>query len=599
MESLNDHFIFAPLSTLLTFLTGISFAIVFNDLGKRIFRNESPIFRAMYFLAGLLALSWITWLICLANLATSFTFHLLLLLIFTYAGYLLTSRKYNLSGNFQRTFDRYTQPSLSSGHKYFRVVIISVVTGYILLSLTVPTDADSLNYHLALPVEILQKGSLWFNKDNLHFRMAGFGEMLNLIGVANGCPQLGAFVQILAFLHVLYALASIVKPDMRSATVTFILSMPTLLFLIPSQKNQLTGMMATTLCFFSLHRFKSFEKSELILWVSVLLFAMGIKYSFFLSGGVLLAVFLLKNVRNSEKPAQQILIIFALTIAILGPQILFRWYYFGDPLSPLLEQLKAPSDPVIIQLHSYIKNYYESRLPFPLNLLITTSAGRISTILGVPTLILFCLPFLYRNYKFEIIPILLLILFIFMGGQPTSRFLMEPILWSIPILIKSYQTSKWFKYAVLAAKFQLVLMLPLILFGLYNLAPSLLSDSQRDRVLAASANGYSEAKWLNEVLPKDAKIAVANRSRAFLPRPYLPWEYLIFTSLKDENQALELDKKFTEYGINYLVLPLHGMEEVKARYTSGIAYGPKRLAIARRNNFDFGEYAIAVYRIKK
>jgi hypothetical protein len=549
----------------------------------------------MYFFAGAMTISWCIWIIGLLNLADKFVFQILLTTIWLCGGFLLFLRRRFFYSLMKKGFNACLHVPLFA--RGYALVLASVLVSYTLISLAVPTDADSLSYHLALPVEILEKGSLWFNKDNLHFRMAGFGEMLNLLGVANGCPQLGSFIQVIALLHVLYALTRVAEPGLSVVTLCMILSIPTLLFLVPGQKHQLTGILATTLCFVQLHRHRSLGSGESTLWILVLLFAVGLKYSFVLSAGTLVLLFIVKCRTRTELSRFVWMLVF-LGGLVLGPQFLFRWYHFGDPLSPLLERFVAQQDPIVLKLFSYIKSYRESSYIFPVNLLFPASIGRISTIVGLSAVALFSVPFLYKSYKNEVIAILFLLVLILAGGQATSRFLMEPVFWSIPLFIAGFHTYRWFRYVIVLSKLSLILLLPFLFFGLYSLGPSLFSDQQREEVLLESANGYAESKWLDEVLPLNAKIASSAKFRAFLPRPYLPWEYLLFTSLKDAKQAAVLDQQIKDYKINYLVLPYRGMDELKERYGAELVRGPQKFNSARRNPFNKSVYEIAVYKVR-
>jgi len=596
MDSLNTYLIPAPLSALLTFVSGISIAIVSDYAGKKIFRSEDSVVRSMYFFAGLLVLSWTIWVISLLSLATVLVFQILLWIIVGSAACLILSRRLIPFYHFSENFNFFNK-DFKSVKFYISGLLLVTLIGYVILCLTVPTDSDSLSYHLALPVEILQKGSLWFNKDNLHFRMAGFGEMLNLLGVANGCSQLGAFIQIIALLYVLHAFLATCKAEQQLNLLVLLLGIPTLLFLLPNQKHQLTGILCTTICFLFLLKTPTITNRTLTLFVCVMLFAAGIKYSFILSCAALILLFLLKNTPDVTLSSFFVKLII-LSAIILGPQLLFRWYYFGDPLSPLLEGFLINPDPVILKLHTYIKNYKESAFAFPAGLLVTNSPGQISTILGAGALILGFLPFLFRFYKAEVTVIICLMAAILVGGQISSRFFMEPLLWTIPLFVSAYSSAPYFRYFLLIPKLQIFVIVPFLLFGLYNMAPSLISDKLRHEVMIRSANGYAESLWLDEILPANARIATTSRSRAFLPRPYLPWEYLIFTSQNDEKQINTLRKKLAEYKITYMVLPYHGAGELKKLYAGDLIYGPKKFPLAVRNPFNKSEYELAVYKVK-
>jgi len=594
MNSLNTYLISAPLSALLTIVSGLSISSVSGYAGKKLFRSVDPLFQALYFFAGLLVLGWTIWVICLLGIAILLTFQILLYAIIAAALYLFFTKKF--IPEFPKFISFNKDPK--SSEFYLFIVLAGIFLGYAILAITFPTDSDSLNYHLALPVEILKTGSLWFNKDNLHFRMAGFGEMLNLLGVANGCPQLGAFLQVIAFFHVLHAFATHTNAEQRLNLLALLLGVPVLLFLVPSQKHQLTGILATSLCFLFLHRRVAFSSASLVLFLSVLLFAAGIKYSFLMSCAALILLFFLKH--PSEISVTRLLGNFILlAIVILGPQLLFKWYYFGDPLSPLLEGFTPSPDPVVLKLHTYIKQYRESSFSFPVNLFFTNSLAKISTIFGVTGFIFAALPFLYRSQKAEVITIVFLISAIFTGGQISSRFFLEPLFWTIFLFTNAYNSSSFSKYFLFFPKLQLFVILAFVSFGIYSLGPSVLTNNLREKVMLQSLNGYAESKWLNKILPDDARIATASRSRAFSPRPYFPWEYFIFSSPEDQEQAVALGKKLRdEYKITHLVLPYHGFESLKQLYAGDLVYGPKRFTVASRNPFNRSEYEIAVYKIK-
>ncbi|SEI53256.1 Protein of unknown function [Dyadobacter koreensis] len=594
MHTLNSYLIPAPLSALLTIMLGLSIAVISDHFGKRIIKDNTPIFRAMYFFAGLLALSWLTWIICLVSLATTAVFKGLATTIIIYAALLLlnkNSKSNSLWTLFSITFKR-------SKEGYFQGILILVFTCYLLLSLAVPTDADSLSYHLALPVDILKNESLYFNPDNLHFRMAGFGEMLNLIGVANGCPQLGAFIQVIGLGLVLYALSKSIEFEQRLDLVTIFLGIPVLLFLVPNQKHQLTGVLCTSLCFFHLSQTDRFTKKQLTLFLSVLLFAAGIKYSFVLSFAALLLFLILKKPDGTTSFQFLVKLIF-LGMIILGPQILFKWLYLGDPLSPLLENLKTIPDPVIVNLHQYIKEYSDSSSPFPANLIFVNSIGKISTVIGVSALLIGLLPVLWLRFKWEVISITSLIILILIGGQASSRFLLEPVLWSAPLFITTFNLNRYYKFFILAARLQLFILVPFLIAGLYILMPSMLSNSLREKVLLSSSNGYAESAWINNTLPSNARICIASRSRAYLPRTYFPWEYLYFTSMATHQEAEELDHKLkSEYKIDYIILPPTGFEEIRSKYAGQIVAGPKKFFLATRNPLNTSEYEMVIYKMK-
>lgn len=597
MNSLTNYLISAPLSALLTIISGLSMTLFFDYGGRKIFKNDTAIFRAMYFFTGLLLTSWLIWIVCLLQIASIILFKSLLWGIIASAFYLVITQK-TLS-----FFNKPDRPFLNGTKSkyldfYLFCILLFIFSGFSILGLTVPTDSDSLSYHLAVPVEILKNGSLLFNKDNLHFRMLGFGEMLNLLGLANGCPQIGAFIQCIALLHVFNVSASIITSSQRLNLITLYLSIPTLLFLVPNQKHQLTGILATSACFLFLTQPIVLTSSSLTLFLSVMFFAAGIKYSFLLSAAALI-LFLLLKTSKAITPGKLIFHLTLLGAIILLPQFIFKWYYFGDPLSPLLERFSVQKDPVIVKLHTYIKNYRESPYPFPLNLILVTSFGRISTVIGIATIIPVLLLFSPKRFKRELIAIIFLIVMTIFFGQVSARFLMEPVFWSVPLFMTVYGDHRYFKYLIFTARLQLLIILPLLLIGLYNLAPSVLTNTLRHEVMLRSSNGYAESVWINDVLPTNARIAIADKSRAFLPRAYFPWEYLFFSTVSDKKEATQLDYKLRhQYKTEYLILPKQGFDEIRNKYAGTIVEGPKTFYRATRNPLNRIKYEMVIYKMK-
>lgn len=597
MENLDSLLISAPLSTALTIISGISFAIIFDFYGKKFFHREEFLFRAIYYFLGLLLTGWVIWTLCFVNLASISLFKTLLWMVILNAIFLVLDNPRQTLLNF--SFESFSFKFLSKKTDiYFSWILKGALFFYVLLSLTVPTDADSLNYHLALPVDILNSGSLWFNKDYLCFRMAGFGEMINIIGVANGCPQLGAFLQMIGFLWFLTFLIEWLPNGKKLFSLTIFLSIPLLLFLLPNQKHQLTGILSTTLCFFFITSEENiFSQKNILILTALLCFAVGIKYSFLISAFVLV-ILLISKCRSKSDFFGVFGIGFSCFLIILGPVFSFRWIHFGDPLSPFFELLKNNPDPVILKPFEIMRDL-GSALPFPVNLILPHSIGAISTVVGFPFLFILLVVFSGRKYLPEILAISFLFAVTFFTGQIAPRFFLEPIFWSILVILSLNSTSPLFTYLVTAVRLQFIIVLPLILFGLYSLGPSLLSDKLRKDVMIRSSEGYEAALWIDEVLPPDARICIAKKSRAYLNRPYFPWEYLVFSSLQNKKEADQLYKKLKiQYKVDYLILPVNGLEEFKEKYAGNIIAGPKQIHLAVRNPFNEATQEMIIYRMK-
>jgi len=596
MENLSSFFISAPLSTLLTILSAFSLAIVFDFYGRKVFRRDEISIRALYFFSGLLFLGWFIWIVCLLELGSVIFFKILFWAFIVHAGLICFGKSPNSLA--KTVYKKISFVPLNKPDQYFSWLLYGVLILYAILCLTVPTDADSLNYHLALPVDILNTGSLWFNKDYLCFRMAGFGEMINILGVANGCPQLGAFLQILALILVIAAFLDFVPNENKLLLLTAILAIPVLLFLLPNQKHQFTGILATSLSFFIVSRQQHLlTKQTIFLLVLALLLAAGIKYSFFISAAL---IFLLQALKWRSK--SQLAGLFWKTIVlaaiVLGPALAFRWIHFDDPLSPFFEHFKKNPDPIVLKPYQ-ILSASGSFIPFPINLILPASPGAVSTVIGISCLLFFLVFTRFKAYFTEILTIAVLVAAVLFTGQSAPRFFLEPVLWSLPLALGGTHSVPGFKYFNIALKLQLLILIPFIGFGIYSLGPSLLSNEWRETILTRSSDGYSESIWINKVVPPEATICVGSRSRAFLSRKYFPWEYLFFSSLKNQKEAALLDFKLRkQYKVDYLVLPVSDFQELKKRYAGTIVAGPKKFRAAVRNPLNSTEYEMIIYKLK-
>ena len=76
------------------------------------------------------------------------------------------------------------------------LVLGAVAAGLTGSALAPATDADSLNYHLGVPLDWLRNGGAYPRQDWLHARLVGLGESANLLGLAAGTDNLGAGLQL-------------------------------------------------------------------------------------------------------------------------------------------------------------------------------------------------------------------------------------------------------------------------------------------------------------------------------------------------------------------------------------------------------------------
>lgn len=550
----------------------------------------------MYFFSGLLVTCWLIWILCLIGFVPLILFRVLAA-AFTLSGLIILLIN---KGNFfaRDLYDNiFNHLPKGKWDKLFRVLITCTLIAFMLIALAPPTDADSLDYHLGIPIEILRKGSLWFGRDNIHFRMSGWGEMINLLGIVNGCAQLSAMLQVIGLFWLVAVFANAVEEKYKITTIVLILGIPVLLFFVPGQKNQLLGAIATTICFYSLSReTKELNGRIFILFSLVLLFAVGIKYSFLISALSLIVMLVLKyELKEALSKLFQLLVC---SVPVLSPIYLYKYSYFGDPLSPLLEGLKKYPDPVVVAVHEFIRNYKDSGFQFPVNLLFPSSFGFASSFLGIGVFTIIVSLFNYKQHKAEAIAITIFCILTIAGGQRTARFFLEPFLWSL-VLFFTVATLKVKEWISKLARVQNLIVLPGFLLLLYTLLPGILSDKDRDRMMYKCALGYAHSKWLDSILYKNDCILTDVRSRSLLHQTVFPIEYKQYGFLLDKKYPDSLSRMIKKYNVSYFVVhePSSIIKSQQAHIVTKVV-GPIMLPNAVRNPFNTRMLPYVIYKVK-
>ncbi len=206
------------------------------------------------------------------------------------------------------------------------------------------TDPDSLDYHLGVPLDWLRHGGVTLQPHWLHARLTGLGESLNTLGLAAGTDCLGALLQVSGLIAVMAAIASFGK-TLRDKLFGLLLALPpALLPLTTSQKPQLLPAAAVAIAMvLSLSAASGFDFA---LVFGCIAFAMACKYSFAVSGMVVVAVALFQAQKRRKLTVA--IAWAAISFAVFTMPILARnWYLYGDPVSPFLSR-----DPEASQLQA-------------------------------------------------------------------------------------------------------------------------------------------------------------------------------------------------------------------------------------------------------
>lgn len=475
----------------------------------------------------------------------------------------------------------------------------------VLAALGPPTDADSLDYHLGVPLDWLRHGGAYPRSDWLHARLAGLGEALNMLGLASGTDVLGALLQASGLFVVTATVAGMARgADNRVFAILITLTTPVLLSLVPTQKPQLLPVAASTLGLVILvSRADKPDLWALAVAFGSVAFSMGCKYSFLITGGVVMFAGLAIAWRRNMLRVAMIVAMVALAVLVV-PLMVRNTLFHGDPISPLLENIRAHPDPEVVAFAKHLRDRGGERslvrfLLLPFEFGATIAPGLVSTVLGLGVFALITIGRLQTAGWWLVICSIVAMAPLLADGQLAARFFLEPYLWIASAVVATEWTRSrgvLFRALVLQA----FLMACIAGYGAVSLFPGSLSVQLRDSVMRSAANNYAEARWLDKVLPADSIILTRMRSRALLPRPFVSYESYL-PGIASEYQREKLCKLIVHHGVTAAIFdPSLDNLVIESVRNPRILAGPKTFQIASRNPWNAGsKYSVQVYDVGK
>ncbi len=432
------------------------------------------------------------------------------------------------------------------------VVLFIITVLYLFISLSPPTDSDSFDYHLSIPL-LIQNYDTSYVFSWPHLRTIGTGEFLNYFGFTMGVDNLGAALQWMGLLLILIIIDSFGEFKTTRWIQLCIASTPALLFLIPSQKHQLLpeALMLASF-YFGLQCKEKFTSNRLFAALGMAILSMGHKYSFYLPGAFICIWCFFYALRSNK------LLLFcsfslSLYLLLLFPQHLYKFFIFSDPISPLLASITDTTPLIKWYLH-HLQTYSESKLPFPLFLIIPTSFGKITTTIGMISVlwIAFLRPIkkIITSPTFLFIAVLLMFLLLF--TQNTSRFFLTPFLWMIIYRLSSANACEFPHVFKVLISGQIGLKLVILVMAFFMFTPGIINSKLRNNTLLKYAYGHAANEWLNSNLPKNAKVLFGLRNKLTFNRDFYPIDSALFGQTLTKKEYLQIIKK---YQITHVVLP--------------------------------------------
>jgi hypothetical protein len=462
-----------------------------------------------------------------------------------------------------------------------------IITGLAAAALGPVTDADSLDYHIGVPLDWLQHGGAYADNNWFTSRLVGIAEALNMLGLAAGTDGLGAALQFGGLIAVAVALRSLASNSSdRLLAWLLVAACPVMVFLVPNQKPQLLPSAATAIAMvLVIRRYSSFGRIDALMALGCAAFAAASKLSFLYSAGLVVLVCL-----DTARRRGNLASVLAIGTATFGVFLLPLWWrnysLYGDPLSPFLERFLSHPDPATVHFAAWLRaGLREHTLANCFHLFteifVTTRPGYLSTTLGLGALAF--VPVLLAKETLQ--PLLWAALgcvsSVFLLSSLEARYFLEPYLWIGAALVRTRPTKlKSMLLDVLSIQAALVAFMALSAAAI--LFPGAWTSAGRHKVMSRSAVGYSEAQWLDQVLPADAKVLSQMRSHAFVPRPFVLVDSALFDSLQPD---LRLSQLVTAAGVDTLVLQ-GAADSAYLRLSQRcgkLIAGPRQFAYATRN----------------
>jgi hypothetical protein len=490
---------------------------------------------------------------------------------------------------------------------FAKKLLIFMLLGMGLAALGPATNADSLDNHLGVAIDILNKGGVFATPEWFHARLTGNGEVLNAMTMSVGAEQFGSLLQYVSLLGIvgIILFARNIKNDefdahTKSSVSDLIalaaFSAPVLLFLVSTSKPQMWPIAMTTFAFaLVVHpsRHNLSRQNALVGFGLVCLLVMTAsqaKFNYMLGGGVvgMLAISLMAKQQCFWASVGIALIAAAL---IFAPPVIWKAMAFNASLiDALIHPLPGhlPGTDAMIA-GSQFNADTGSNFSFPLSILIPSNIGSFGAMLGVGWLVLIGFrPSRDLWLSSGICAAVIVVIANVILAPPAARMYLEPYFWMLFILVvqangNSLSRYGWLKWPIYGQAF---LTTVACWYAVVLLFPGALSPVWRTHIMERSANGYEVMQWADKVLPQNAVLLTGHRSMALSPRDAVSFEWTFFVDMKAAESQIYIDILKLKKVSHVLVKGPVGYSSPLSNCFGKVLAGPLITRRATRNPFN-------------
>ncbi len=569
-------------------------------------RLQAPLF-------GLMLLAILVYPMALMGLATLSNLRLIssLLILMLGAHFILRLAKIKLSRDVKYIVNYGKNLLATSTVQDYMVYVI--LLGYFIFALSPVTNADSLNYHAGVALEVLRYGFIPISPEWFNGRLFGNEEILNALGLSVGAEQFGSLIQFVSLLSIY----SIIRysnignqrytskqfhVDWRRLLSIVIISSPVLISLVGSYKPQLMPIAMTTLALAMItgtitHNYG--RKTMLTIYATVMLLIMvasQAKFTYMLGGGVVgivaISVMYRKGLLKYAVPIS--LLLFSI---VMLPPVIWKMYSYGGGI---IESFLTPLPggwPGTDNFENMLRNAKDNNIFWPLSLLLPGSIHYVTTVIGLASL---AFVFIRKTKDISLQIIYASAIFVFVVsafvGPSTSRSYLEPIIWLSLGLANQYTESSSHilhkKYTLAPIFMQYFFAVIMVYYGVTTSIAGAISQSSRVEIMGNLAPGYKLMRWVDEMLPNDAVLLSYHVSTALVPRESSSLRWINYT---DKDDRLEYFNRNKDKNVSHLLL-MGDYDNYKdtlqysifSECVGNVVYGPKVFSQRTRNPFNRG-----------
>lgn len=410
-----------------------------------------------------------------------------------------------------------------------------------LISFLPVSDPDSLDYHLGIPKQWILDGGFIRNENWLHYRLASYGEVINLFSIISFDGKLLGFLKItiLIFLIIL----SYKTFWQKDYLVKVFLTCPILLFFIFSQKPQFLGFLISSIILLII--FENSNKNQEKFFNFCIFFLAGfisaLNYSFLPLTIIFLLIYVFCNKNFFLQNKISLFLNFILFISIVGLIYYKNFYYHDNFLTPFFENIFS-IDPKTynINFSEYLKNFgyklnIENILKFPFRIFIPFNIKDITLLYGPLFIFIFFIKKFDNKAKILFIIFFLSVSIMMITSQISNRYYFLSYFILLCLLSKcSFRNTQ---FLTKFSNFIFVIFTTFLSFYFFINAQSAFSEKKKNNFLYKNAYQFEEVLWLNKTINKDIFYTSDIRVKSLLDKNHITPHFLFY--VKEENFSKE------------------------------------------------------------